>query len=92
MFVPIDFWGFNYRLARAHEALGESRAELRRQLELAIATRGEEATKEQLTAITQQVKPEQFTNYELGAKWDVRQRLSLNTAIYRLDRTNTRSK
>jgi catecholate siderophore receptor len=44
-----------------------------------------------LTAITQQVKPEQFTNYELGAKWDVRERLSFSTAIYRLDRTNTRS-
>jgi catecholate siderophore receptor len=44
-----------------------------------------------LTVITEQLKPAQFTNYELGAKWDVRQRLSLNTAIYRLDRTNTRS-
>jgi catecholate siderophore receptor len=44
-----------------------------------------------LTAITQQVKPEQFTNYELGAKWDARNNLSFNTAIYRLDRTNTRS-
>jgi catecholate siderophore receptor len=44
-----------------------------------------------LTTITQQVKPEQFTNYELGAKWDARDNLSFNTAIYRLDRTNTRS-
>jgi len=44
-----------------------------------------------LTAITQQVKPEQFTNYEIGAKWDARERLSFSTAMYRLDRTNTRS-
>jgi catecholate siderophore receptor len=45
----------------------------------------------QLTVITQQVKPEQFTNYELGAKWDAGGTLSLTTALYRLDRTNTRS-
>ncbi|HWS89743.1 MAG TPA: TonB-dependent siderophore receptor [Pyrinomonadaceae bacterium] len=44
-----------------------------------------------LTAVTQQVKPERFTNYEVGAKWDVRRYLSLTTAVYRLDRTNTRS-
>jgi catecholate siderophore receptor len=44
-----------------------------------------------LTTITQQVKPEQFSNYELGAKWDVQPALSLTTAVYRLDRTNTRS-
>ena len=44
-----------------------------------------------LTAVTQQVKPEKFTNYELGAKWDVRRNLTLTTAIYRQDRTNTRS-
>jgi catecholate siderophore receptor len=44
-----------------------------------------------LTAITQQVKPEQFRNYELGAKWDVRRNLSLTTAVYRQDRTNTRA-
>ena len=44
-----------------------------------------------LTTITQQVKPEQFTNYELGAKWDARERLSFTTAVYRLDRTNTRA-
>ena len=44
-----------------------------------------------LTAITQQVKPEKFSNYELGAKWDVRRNLSLTTAIYRQDRTNTRA-
>ena len=44
-----------------------------------------------LTTITQQVKPEKFSNYELGAKWDVRRNLSLTTAVYRQDRTNTRA-
>ena len=44
-----------------------------------------------LTAITQQMKPERFTNYEVGAKWDATQELSLTTALYRLDRTNTRA-
>ena len=44
-----------------------------------------------LTVITQQVKPEKFSNYELGAKWDVRRYFSLTTAVYRLDRTNTRA-
>jgi catecholate siderophore receptor len=42
-----------------------------------------------LTATTQTLKPERFTNYELGAKWDVRPDLSLTTAAYRLDRTNS---
>jgi catecholate siderophore receptor len=44
-----------------------------------------------LTSVTQQMKPEQFTNYEIGAKWDVRRSLWLTAAVYRLDRTNTRS-
>ena len=44
-----------------------------------------------LTAVTQQMKPEQFANYEVGAKWDATAELSLTTAVYRLDRTNTRS-
>ena len=44
-----------------------------------------------LTVITQQVEPEKFRNYEVGAKWDVAPALSLTTAVYRLDRTNTRS-
>ena len=44
-----------------------------------------------LTTITEQVKPEQFRNYELGAKWDARPNLSVTTAAYRLNRTNTRS-
>jgi catecholate siderophore receptor len=44
-----------------------------------------------LTSVTQQVKPEKFSNYEAGAKWDVSRRLALTAAVYRLDRTNTRS-
>ena len=44
-----------------------------------------------LTNITQQVKPEQFTNYEVGAKWDVRRNLTLTAAVYRQNRTNTRA-
>jgi catecholate siderophore receptor len=44
-----------------------------------------------LTIITQQVKPEKFSNYELGAKWDIRSNLSVTTALYRQDRTNTRA-
>lgn len=44
-----------------------------------------------LTIITQQVRPEKFSNYELGAKWDLRRNLSLTSALYRQDRTNTRS-
>ena len=44
-----------------------------------------------LTAITQQMKPERFANYEIGAKWDATSDLSLTTALYRLDRTNTRA-
>lgn len=44
-----------------------------------------------LTTITQQVKPEKFNNYELGVKWDVRRYLTLTTALYRQNRTNTRS-
>ena len=44
-----------------------------------------------LTTITQQVKPEKFTNYEVGAKWDLARSLSLTTAVYQLNRTNTRS-
>jgi catecholate siderophore receptor len=42
-----------------------------------------------LTATTETLEPEKFTNYEVGAKWDVLDRLSLAAAVYRLDRTNT---
>ncbi|MGH8763107.1 MAG: TonB-dependent receptor, partial [Nitrosospira sp.] len=34
------------------------------------------------------LKPEQFTNLELGAKWDVRPDLALTAALYQLDRSN----
>jgi catecholate siderophore receptor len=44
-----------------------------------------------LTSITQTLKPEKFGNYEFGVKWDVLQSLSLTSAVYRLDRTNTRA-
>ncbi|HEX8071083.1 MAG TPA: TonB-dependent siderophore receptor [Pyrinomonadaceae bacterium] len=44
-----------------------------------------------LTTITQQVKPEKFSNYEVGVKWDVRRRLALTSALYRQERTNTRA-
>ena len=44
-----------------------------------------------LTDVTQGMKPERFANYEAGAKWDATDRLALTTAVYRLDRTNTRA-
>jgi catecholate siderophore receptor len=44
-----------------------------------------------LAANTQTLKPEKFTNYEIGIKWDVRPSLSMTSAVYRLDRTNTRA-
>ena len=44
-----------------------------------------------LTVITQQLEPEKFDNYEVGAKWDALSALSVTGAVYRLDRTNTRS-
>lgn len=44
-----------------------------------------------LTTITQQVEPERFGNVEVGMKWDVGPSLSVTTAAYQLDRTNTRS-
>jgi catecholate siderophore receptor len=44
-----------------------------------------------LTTITRQVEPERFNNYEVGVKWDVVPSLAVTSALYRLDRTNTRS-
>ena len=44
-----------------------------------------------LTTVTQQVEPEKFRNFEVGVKWEPRADLSFTTAVYRLDRTNTRS-
>ena len=42
-----------------------------------------------LTVTTETLEPEKFTNYELGVKWDILNRLSVAAAAYRLDRTNT---
>ena len=42
-----------------------------------------------LTPAGEALAPERFTNYELGAKWDLRPGLSLTGAVFRLDRTNT---
>lgn len=44
-----------------------------------------------LTTVTEALEPEKFENFEAGAKWDVADRLSLATAIYQLDRSNTRA-
>ena len=44
-----------------------------------------------LTSITKQLEPEQFTNRELGVKWNAPSGLLVTAATYRLDRTNTRS-
>ena len=44
-----------------------------------------------LTNVTQQLEPEKFTNLEAGAKWEAAPGLLVTAAVYRLDRTNTRS-
>jgi catecholate siderophore receptor len=44
-----------------------------------------------LTVVTEQLEPERFDNYELGVKWEARPGLAVTSALYRLDRTNTRS-
>ena len=44
-----------------------------------------------LDATSETLKPEKFTNYEAGLKWDLRRALSVTAAIYRLNRTNTRA-
>lgn len=41
-----------------------------------------------LTVTTEVLKPEKFTNLEVGVKWDIRQDLAFTAAAYRLDRTN----
>jgi len=42
-----------------------------------------------LTATTETLEPERFRNYEVGAKWDVRESLALTGALFRLDRSNS---
>ena len=44
-----------------------------------------------LTDVTSALEPERFENIEIGAKWDVADRLALTAASYRLDRSNTRA-
>ena len=44
-----------------------------------------------LTDVTKQLEPEKFTNWEAGAKWEPSAGLLVTGAVYRLDRTNTRS-
>ncbi len=41
-----------------------------------------------MTATQANLAPEKFTNYELGAKWDIRPDLNVTLALFRLDRTN----
>ena len=44
-----------------------------------------------LDATTATLAPEEFRNLELGAKWDLTERLALTAALYQLDRKNTRA-
>lgn len=41
-----------------------------------------------MTASQANLAPEKFTNYELGAKWDIRPDLNVTLALFQLDRTN----
>ncbi len=41
-----------------------------------------------LTVAQQNLAPEKFTNYELGAKWDVRPNLNMTLAVFQLERSN----
>ncbi len=41
-----------------------------------------------LTATQENLEPEKFTNYEIGAKWDIRPDLNLTLALFQLDRSN----
>lgn len=41
-----------------------------------------------LSTTQQNLEPEEFTNHEIGAKWDIRPNLNLTAAVFRLDRTN----
>jgi len=49
---------------------------------------------DQLTSLTVTNKsfaPEKFINYEIGAKWDINNKLSVNAAIYQLERKNVQT-
>ena len=41
-----------------------------------------------MTASQANLAPEKFTNYEIGAKWDIRPNLNATVALFQLDRTN----
>ena len=41
-----------------------------------------------LTVTQQNLAPEKFTNYELGAKWNVRPNLNMTLAVFQLERSN----
>jgi catecholate siderophore receptor len=41
-----------------------------------------------LSTVQENLAPEKFTNYELGAKWDLSGGLSLTAAVFQLDRSN----
>ncbi|HLP08753.1 MAG TPA: TonB-dependent siderophore receptor [Opitutaceae bacterium] len=41
-----------------------------------------------LSLTNRNLDPEEFKNYEVGVKWDLRPELSFSAAVYRLDRTN----
>ena len=41
-----------------------------------------------LTVTQQNLAPEKFTNYEIGAKWDVQPNLNLTLALFQLERSN----
>ncbi len=41
-----------------------------------------------LTTTQENLEPEGFTNYELGAKWDIRPDLNVTLALFQLDRSN----
>lgn len=41
-----------------------------------------------LSTTQENLAPEKFTNYELGAKWDMRPNLNLTFALFQLDRSN----
>lgn len=43
-----------------------------------------------LTPGTAAAEPEKFVNKEVGVKWDITPRLTYTTAVYELDRTNSR--
>lgn len=41
-----------------------------------------------LTTTQENLAPEKFTNYELGAKWDIQPNLNVTAALFQLDRSN----